>query len=86
MNTVYRIPGTNVTVKENDLVDIPVYSLHYDERYWTDPKEFRPDRFLPENRDQIKSGTFLPFGLGPRNCIGGWVHTSGGTEVLHTVT
>lgn len=84
--TDHRIPGTSVTIKAKDMVAIPVWSLHYDEKYWTDPKEFRPDRFLPENKDQIRSGTYLPFGLGPRNCIGEWMHTSGATVVLYPVT
>ncbi|KAG7155696.1 cytochrome P450 6a18-like 3 [Homarus americanus] len=32
--------------------------------------QFLPDRFLPENNHNVISGTYLPFGLGPRNCIG----------------
>ncbi|KAK3850882.1 hypothetical protein Pcinc_042438 [Petrolisthes cinctipes] len=66
----YTIPGTNVTLRAKDMVMIPVWSIHRDEKHWPEPEKFRPDRFLPENKDQIRSGTFLPFGLGPRNCIG----------------
>ncbi|KAK4308866.1 hypothetical protein Pmani_019459 [Petrolisthes manimaculis] len=66
----YTIPGTNVTVRAKDMIMIPTWSIQRDEKYWPQPTKFRPDRFLPENKDQIRSGTFLPFGLGPRNCIG----------------
>lgn len=66
----YKIPGTDVIIPEKTVISIPVWSLHRDPKYWSDPEVFRPDRFLPENKDSINSGTYLPFGLGPRNCIG----------------
>ena len=49
---------------------IPVYSLHHDPKYWDEPEEFRPERFLPGNKESINPFTYLPFGEGPRNCIG----------------
>lgn len=66
----YKLPGTDVVIPPKMVVSVPIHSIHHDERYWSDPEEFRPERFLPENKDEIKSGTYLPFGLGPRNCIG----------------
>ncbi|KAL3841596.1 hypothetical protein ACJMK2_019713 [Sinanodonta woodiana] len=51
-------------------VNIPIYSLHMDPEFWPDPHKFDPERFSPENKDNIKPFTFLPFGAGPRNCIG----------------
>lgn len=66
----YKVPGTDVVIQPKILVGVPIYSIHHDERYWPEPEEFRPERFLPENKEDIKSGTYLPFGLGPRNCIG----------------
>ncbi|KAK8744601.1 hypothetical protein OTU49_000886 [Cherax quadricarinatus] len=66
----YTVPGTKVVLTEKSVIGIPIWSLHHDPRYWSDPETFSPDRFLPHNKDQIKSGTYLPFGLGPRNCIG----------------
>ncbi|XP_042890641.1 cytochrome P450 3A41-like [Penaeus japonicus] len=64
-----RLPGTDVVIAKGDVVSIPVWSLHHDQRYWPEPEKFDPTRFFPENKDRIVSGTYLPFGLGPRNCI-----------------
>ena len=47
-----------------------IYLTHRDERYWPNPDAFDPNRFAPENAGQRPAYTFLPFGAGPRNCIG----------------
>lgn len=41
-----------------------------DPNYFPDPEKFDPDRFSPENKGNIVSGTYLPFGQGPRVCLG----------------
>ena len=51
-------------------IPIPVWSIHHDSKYWEEPYEFRPERFLPENKHKIHQYAYLPFGHGPRNCIG----------------
>ncbi len=51
-------------------VSFPAIGVQTDERYWDEPEEFRPERFSKENKHKIIHGTYLPFGLGPRNCIG----------------
>jgi cytochrome P450 len=51
-------------------VTVPITSLHYDPRYFSDPDRFDPERFNDENKAKILPGTYLPFGIGPRNCIG----------------
>ncbi len=40
--------------------------------FWSDPQKFYPERFLPENKKAIKAGSYFPFGLGPRACIGSY--------------
>jgi len=65
----YLLPGTNITLEKGRYIQVPVWSLQNDEKYWEEPSKFNPDRFLPENRDKIVQGTYMPFGLGPRNCI-----------------
>ncbi|XP_053327354.1 cytochrome P450 3A8-like [Spea bombifrons] len=57
------IPGGVVTV-------IPAFVLHRNPEIWPEPEEFRPERFSKENRENQDPYAFLPFGGGPRNCIG----------------
>lgn len=48
----------------------PTYSIHHDSAYYSDPEQFDPERFNDENKHNISPETYLPFGMGPRNCIG----------------
>ncbi|NWY26418.1 CP3AL protein, partial [Pheucticus melanocephalus] len=59
-----------VTIPKGVVVTIPPYVLHRDPEYWPNPDEFRPERFAKENKESIDPYTYLPFGAGPRNCIG----------------
>lgn len=66
----YKIPDTNMTIKEGTMLVIPIYHIHHDPEYYENPETFDPDRFNVENRDKIPPFAYLPFGEGPRICIG----------------
>lgn len=55
-------------VRPGDTVSLPVYALHRNHRLWEDPASFRPERFA--DRTAIDRYAYLPFGDGPRICIG----------------
>jgi cytochrome P450 len=46
------------------------YLTHRDPRYWPDPERFDPDRFAPQSTHSRPAFAFVPFGGGPRNCMG----------------
>ncbi|XP_015189772.1 PREDICTED: cytochrome P450 4c3-like, partial [Polistes dominula] len=57
----------DVIIPKNSICVFLFFALHQNEKYWKNPLQFNPDRFLPGNYD-IKH--FLPFSIVPRGCIG----------------
>lgn len=57
----------DVTIKKGDALFFPVYSLHRNEKLWDEPNHYRPGRFL---NITYPRGQYIPFGDGPRICIG----------------
>ena len=51
-------------------VSIPIYLLHHNPKYWPNPENFDPERFNPNNKQSYPTFAYLPFGEGPRYCIG----------------
>ena len=66
----WRIPDTDIIIPVGTEIVVPVAAIHKDPDFWESPEEFIPERFSPENKGKIKSGTYLPFGSGPRHCLG----------------
>jgi len=66
----YTIPGTNTNLEKGCAVSVSIMGLHHDPQHFPQPEVFDPDRFLPEQTLTRSPYVFLPFGVGPRNCIG----------------
>lgn len=64
----FQVPDTKYVVEPGTQIIIPVHCFHHDEKYFPDPERFDPERFAEGKT--IQKGTFLPFGDGPRICIG----------------
>ncbi|CAG2167306.1 unnamed protein product, partial [Oppiella nova] len=69
-STDYKLGETGITLLKGQQIEFPIHGIHHLEEYYPNPFQFNPDRFLPENRHNIIPYTYLPFGAGPRNCIG----------------
>jgi cytochrome P450 len=74
-----------IRIEAGTLVTIAPYVLHRHQTLWRDPNAFRPDRFLPEARASIDRFAYLPFGAGPRVCIGASFSLQEAIIVLATV-
>uniref|UniRef100_A0AAQ6AF02 unspecific monooxygenase n=1 Tax=Amphiprion ocellaris TaxID=80972 RepID=A0AAQ6AF02_AMPOC len=59
-----------IVIPKGMVVMVPTWPLHRDPDVWLEPEKFKPERFCKENKDSIDPYTYMPFGLGPRNCIG----------------
>ncbi|XP_037036008.1 cytochrome P450 9e2-like [Bradysia coprophila] len=66
----FIVDGQTVTMKAGQQFWIPIYGLHMDPKYFPEPKKFDPERYSDENASKIVNGSYIPFGIGPRNCIG----------------
>lgn len=58
------------TLPKGAMVLITPYVMHHDARWFDAPERFDPERFSPERAEHIPRGAYLPFGVGPRVCIG----------------
>lgn len=66
----YTFSDLGLTIEEGTRIVISTQGLHNDPKYWDRPEEFRPERFSPESDEPKHKFAFLPFGSGPRACIG----------------
>ncbi|KAL1457667.1 hypothetical protein WDU94_007872 [Cyamophila willieti] len=66
-----EIQVNGYTIPKGALLAVFVYcGPHQDPHHWPNPTRFDPDRFLPSETQGRSPGAYLPFSIGPRNCIG----------------
>jgi cytochrome P450 family 9 len=62
--------GQKFIIEKGQNFMIPINGYHHDPNFFPEPDKFIPERFSEDNRGSIDPDTYLPFGIGPRNCIG----------------
>lgn len=65
----------DLTINPKTNVVLAAFLTHNSKDFWEKPERFYPERFLPENKKSIKPGSYFPYGLGPRGCIGNYFAT-----------
>ncbi|CAF1169653.1 unnamed protein product [Didymodactylos carnosus] len=59
----YQLPA-------GQIIGVPIYPIHHDPKTWPNPEQFIPERFSADEKAKRHPMSFLPFGDGPRSCIG----------------
>ncbi|XP_055589825.1 probable cytochrome P450 9f2 [Uranotaenia lowii] len=62
--------GTRFLIEKGRTLWIPAIAIQNDPKHYPNPEKFDPERFSEANRANINASAYLPFGVGPRNCIG----------------
>ncbi|KAJ8913633.1 hypothetical protein NQ315_007350 [Exocentrus adspersus] len=66
----YKLPGEDVVIEKGTRVMIPIQAIHMDEDIYPEPNKFDPERFNDKNKAGRHPYAHIPFGEGPRICIG----------------
>ncbi|BFZ14779.1 hypothetical protein BsWGS_17818 [Bradybaena similaris] len=75
ISTIMRVAAKTktyggITIPKGTYVNISLGEIMKDPEHWPDPEKFDPDRFSPENKAERDPLAFVPFGYGPRICLG----------------
>lgn len=66
----YQVPGTKHVIEKGTNILVPNYAIQRDADYFPNPEKFDPNRFESDEMHKRNPLAWLPFGEGPRNCIG----------------
>jgi cytochrome P450 len=83
--TVAPVMLDGVKLDKRALIIIPIYVIHRHKLLWQEPLKFDPSRFVPEARAGRHRCAYMPFGAGPRTCIGATFAMLEGKTILATL-
>uniref|UniRef100_A0A1A9WGR5 Cytochrome P450 n=1 Tax=Glossina brevipalpis TaxID=37001 RepID=A0A1A9WGR5_9MUSC len=66
----YQVPNTTLVIEKGATILLPVRAIHHDAEFYEEPEKFKPERFEASEIENRHPCAYLPFGDGPRNCIG----------------
>lgn len=66
----YKIPNECLVLKKDTKILISLHAIHHDPEYFPEPDKFDPERFSTENKTKLHACAYMPFGEGPRFCVG----------------
>ncbi|KAM7308005.1 cytochrome P450 3A19-like [Ixodes scapularis] len=66
----YALGDTGITLPKGCTITVPIYAVHRDPLNFIDPDSFMPERFSEDNAASVLPYTYLPFGAGPKGCLG----------------
>jgi cytochrome P450 len=70
------------TVAEGTVIIVPIHAVHHHASIWENPERFDPERFAPEQAKGRHRYAYMPFGAGPRICIGSAFATMEAVAIL----
>lgn len=82
----YHVPDSDLVIEEGTQIFVPIKAIHYDADYYENPERFDPDRFTEQRIKERNSFSHLPFGEGPRMCIGKYQTFNGISNATHIIT
>ncbi|XP_063706633.1 probable cytochrome P450 9f2 [Culicoides brevitarsis] len=77
--------GKKFTIPKGSMIWSNIYGIHHSHKYFPNPEKFDPERFLGANKEKIIPNSYIPFGLGPRACIGSRFALMEGKIILYSI-